>query len=71
MALPSYLEVEDMTLNESVYRLSELACEIEMDVYRLGRMPDDYKPRLQQIRRICNKLLIGEYEVEGTDDADD
>lgn len=60
-----------MTLNESVYRLSELACEIEMDVYRLGCMPDDYKPRLQQIRRICNKLLIGEYEVEDTDDADD
>lgn len=60
-----------MTLNESVYRLSELACEIEMDVYRLGRMPDDYKPRLQQIRRMCNKLLIGEYEVEDTDDADD
>lgn len=60
-----------MTLDESVYRLSELACEIEMDVYRLGRMPDDYKPRLQQIRRICNKLLIGEYEVEGAGDADD
>ena len=60
-----------MTLDESVYRLSELACEIEMDVYRLGRMPDDYKPRLQQIRRMCNKLLIGEYEVEDTDDADD
>lgn len=70
-ALPSYLEVEIMTLNESVYRLSELACGMEIDVYRLGRMPDDYKPRLQQIRRICNKLLIGEYEVEGTDDADD
>lgn len=60
-----------MTLDKLVYRLSELACEIEMDVYRLGRMPDDYKTRLQQIRRICNKLLIGEYEVEGTDDADD
>lgn len=60
-----------MTLNESVYRLSELACEIEIDVYRLGRMPDDYKPRLQQIRRTCNKLLIGEYEVEDADDADD
>ena len=41
-----------MTLDESVYRLSELACGMEMDVYRLGRMPDDYKPRLQQIRRI-------------------
>ncbi len=60
-----------MTLDESVYRLSELACEIEMDVYRLGRMPDDYKTRLQQIRRICGKLLIGEYEVGGADDADD
>lgn len=60
-----------MTLDESVYRLSELACDMEMDVYRLGRMPDDYKTRLQRIRRICNKLLIGEYEVEGTDDADD
>lgn len=60
-----------MTLDETVYRLSELACEIEMDVYRLGRMPDDYKPRLQRIRRICNKLLIGEYEVEDTGDADD
>lgn len=60
-----------MTLNESVYRLSELACSMEIDVYRLGRMPDDYKPRLQQIRRICNRLLIGEYEVEDTDDADD
>ena len=60
-----------MTLNELVYHLSELACGIEIDVYRLRRMPDDYKPRLQQIRRICNKLLIGEYEVEGTDDADD
>lgn len=65
------LEVETMTLDESVYRLSELACGMEMDVYRLGRMPDDYKPRLQQIRRICNRLLIGEYEVEDTDDADD
>lgn len=60
-----------MTLDESVYRLSELACDMEMDVYRLCRMPDDYKSRLQRIRRICNKLLIGEYEVEGTDDADD
>lgn len=60
-----------MTLDESVYRLSELACGMEMDVYRLGRMPDDYKTRLQRIRRICNKLLIGEYEVEGADDADD
>lgn len=60
-----------MTLDESIYRLSALACGMEIDVYRLGRMPYDYKPRLQQIRRICNKLLIGEYEVEGTDDADD
>lgn len=60
-----------MTLNESVCRLSDLACDIEMDVYREGRLPDDYKLRLQQIRRICNKLLIGEYEVEDTDDADD
>ena len=60
-----------MTLDESVYRLSELACDMEMDVYRLGRMPDDYKTRLQRMRRICNKLLIGEYEVEGADDADD
>lgn len=59
-----------MTLDETVYRLSELACEIEMDVYRLGRMPDNFKPRLQQIRRLCNKLLISEYEVEdgGSDD---
>lgn len=60
-----------MTLNESVYRLSELACGMEIDVYRLGRMPDDYKPRLQRIRRICGKLLIGEYEVEGAGDEDD
>ena len=60
-----------MTLDESVYRLSELACGVEMDVYRFGVLPDDYKMRLQQIRRICNKLLMGEYEVEGTDDADD
>lgn len=58
-----------MTLDETVYRLSELACEIEMDVYRLGRMPDNFKPRLQQIRRLCNKLLINEYEVE--DEPDD
>lgn len=70
-ALPSFRKVEDMTLNESVYRLSELACGMEMDVYRLGRMPDDYKPRLQQIRRICNRLLVGEYEVEDASDADD
>lgn len=60
-----------MTLNESVYRLSELACGMEMDVYRLGRMPDDYKPMLQHIRRTCNKLLINEYEVKGMGDADD
>lgn len=57
-----------MTLDETVYRLSELACEIEMDVYRLGKMPDNFKPRLQQIRRLCNKLLINEYEVEGEPD---
>lgn len=60
-----------MTLDESVYRLSELACGMEMDVYRLGRMPDDYKTRLQRIRRICGKLLIGEHEVEGAGDEDD
>lgn len=59
-----------MTLDETVYRLSELACEIEMDVYRLGRMPDNFKPRLQQIRRLCNKLLINEYEVEGGESDD-
>ena len=56
-----------MTLDESVYRLSELACGMEINVYRSGVLPDDYKMRLQQIRRICNKLLIGEYEVEGED----
>ena len=60
-----------MTLDESGCRMSELVCEMELDVYRLGRMPDNYKPRLRQIRRICNRLLIGEYEVEDTDDADD
>lgn len=54
-----------MTLDESVYRLSELACGMEMDVYRLRQQ------LLQQIRRTCNKLLVGEYEVEDTDDADD
>lgn len=40
-------------------------------VEKTGELPDDAKLRLQYIRRTCNRILMGEYEAEGTDDADD
>ncbi|WP_281694745.1 hypothetical protein [Collinsella tanakaei] len=29
-----------------------------------GCMPSDYKTRLQRIRRLCNKILVGEFELD-------
>lgn len=53
-----------MTLDETLYRLADLAVWIEEYVEDTGALPDDYKARLQQIRRLCDKLLVGEYEED-------
>lgn len=60
-----------MKLLDMIYAIERQAYCLGGEVEKTGELPDDAKSRLQQIRRICNRLLIGEYEVEGTDDADD
>ncbi len=52
-----------MRLAETVMEMAELGFRLEDDVIRLGALPDDSKPRLQQIRRLCNRLLLGEFET--------
>lgn len=58
-----------MRLKETVMEMAELGFRLEDDVIRLGALPDDSKPRLQQIRRLCNRLLLGEFETEGPDEG--
>lgn len=58
-----------MRLEETVMEMAELGFRLEDDVIRLGALPDDSKPRLQQIRRLCNRLLLGEFETGGGDDG--
>lgn len=53
-----------MRLEETVMEMAELGFRLEDDVIRLGAPPDDSKPRLQRIRRLCNRLLLGEYDTE-------
>ena len=53
-----------MRLEKAVMMMAELGLSLEDDVILLGALPDDSKPRLQQIRRLCNRLLLGEYDTE-------
>lgn len=52
-----------MRLKETVMEMAELGFRLEDDVIRLGALPGDSKPRLQQIRRLCSRLLLGEFET--------
>lgn len=58
-----------MRLKETIMEMAELGFRLEDDVIRLGALPDDSKPRLQQIRRLCNRLLLGKFETEGSDEG--
>ena len=37
---------------------------IREHAFENGCLPEDYKPRLQRIRRLCNKILMGEFELD-------
>lgn len=62
---------EVMRLLDMIYAIEGQAYCLGGAVEKTGELPDDAKSRLQYIRRTCNRILMGEYEVEGTDDADD
>lgn len=37
---------------------------IREHAFENGCLPEDYKPRLQRIRRLCGKILVGEFELD-------
>lgn len=53
-----------MQLTDMLYEIRDDANDIREYAFENGCMPSDYKPRLQRIRRLCNKILMGEFELD-------
>ena len=54
-----------MQLTDMLFEIRDDANDIREYAFENGCMPSDYKPRLQRIRRLCNKILMGEFELYG------
>lgn len=50
-----------------LFEIRNDANDIREHAFENGRLPEDYKPRLQRIRRLCNKILVGEFEMDWED----
>lgn len=53
-----------MQLTDMLYEIRDDANDMREYTFENGCMPSDYKPRLQRIRRLCNKILMGEFELD-------
>lgn len=53
-----------MQLTDMLYEIRDDANDMREYAFENGCMPSDYKPRLQRIRRLCNKILMGEFELD-------
>lgn len=53
-----------MQLTDMLYEIRDDANDMREYTFENGCMPSDYKPRLQRIRRMCNKILMGEFELD-------
>lgn len=53
-----------MKLTKMLVDMEYEANMIREHAFENGCLPSDYKPRLQRIRRLCNKILVGEFEED-------
>lgn len=53
-----------MQLTDMLFEIRDDANDMREYASENGCMPSDYKPRLQRIRRLCNKILVGEFELD-------
>lgn len=51
-----------MKLTKMLVDMEYEANMIREHAFENGCLPEGYKPRLQRIRRLCNKILVGEFE---------
>ena len=54
-----------MELTDMLHGIRSDANDMREYVFENGCMPQDYKHRLRRIRRTCDKILIGEFELDG------